>query len=381
MKVERRSFINPAIVAVLVFYVFPGFGVFVAPAHSQLIGVDSAATSGTTSDTVAYISGSTTVVTTTDSSISANISGSTTTVASPDGSEGGAISTDGSGSADSGTGTSGSSGNQFNSRDRLVATLLGTSAGTTGLSGDGLKEQESDYGSKVQALVDSLSDEQVFALNRSLNNAVHGGLAIDFEANMELLELVVENNYDKRQINMLSRALEEEAKFNKLAEKTGNDKLLGKAESQKGKFLKMIDKFSSSGEDPARSSGTTMEARLSAREGGRSAVRGTTEDMIKDASKDAVKGTVKDSVKEAARDAAKDAAKTAVKDAAKEAARDAVKEAARDAAKDAAKTAAKDAAKEAARDAVKEAVKVAVNEVKREAQKENASGKSGKGKD
>lgn len=87
----------------------------------------------------------------------------------------------------------------------------------------------------------NLSDEQVFALNRSLNNVVKSGLPMEYD--MYLLEQVIENDYDSREINALTKAMEEEAKFQDPYEKTGNEKFLDRAQSQKEKFLATVGRF------------------------------------------------------------------------------------------------------------------------------------------
>ncbi len=282
---------------------------------------------------------------------------------------------------DSGT-TEESSGSKFDSRDRLIATLLGEPM--DGEEEDPISEEdipegdnnETDPGedttvaenetepandipgetetgdsteletaqldeTQVTAFVESLSDEQVFAMNRSLNNAVNSGLEIEYD--MELLQKIVDEDYNKQQINSLTQALEQEARFLSKYEETGDEKFLFKAERQKEKFLAKTDWF------------------------------GGMKDVMKgDVSKEAAR-----EARQAAKNSAKDAAKSAVKDAAKSAARDAAKLAAKDAAKGAAKSAAKLAAKDAAKVAIKDAIKVAKNEIQKEYKK---AGKQGKGK-
>ncbi|MGH8658591.1 MAG: hypothetical protein ACREV4_09005 [Gammaproteobacteria bacterium] len=107
----------------------------------------------------------------------------------------------------------------------------------------------------IETQLEALSDEQVFALNRSLNNAVSSGLNVDIDS--EHLQDVIDGDYDGRQINALTKALEEEAKFTKLSDKfqdkyeaSGNERflehserMLDKGVQQKEKFLSKIDKF------------------------------------------------------------------------------------------------------------------------------------------
>ncbi len=109
--------------------------------------------------------------------------------------------------------------------------------------------------------IDELSDEQVFALNRSLNNAVNNNLIGDLDGAF-ILQSVVEGDYNKLQINSLTKALEEEAKFATFSDKFQakydessnekfleiSDRMLSRGEMQKEKFLAKIDKFSALGD-------------------------------------------------------------------------------------------------------------------------------------
>jgi len=166
-----------------------------------------------------------------------------------------------------------------------------------------IADAQASYDSE-KTIVDSqialLSPEQVFALNRSLNNALHNPFGVDIDS--EDLQMVIDGNYDKHQINFLTKALESEAKFLYLAQKTGNDRFLEKAEREKQKFLGKIDSFSA-----------------------KPNVTNATAEAVKDVSKGAAKNAAKQAAKDAAKQAAKDAAKQAAKDAAKQAAKDAAK--------------------------------------------------------
>lgn len=105
----------------------------------------------------------------------------------------------------------------------------------------------------ITELVGKLSEEQVFAFNRSLNNSLHNVFPVELDAS--ILQAAIDGEYDKRQINFLTKAYEEEAKFLSLAEKfeakaeeSGDDKFLeqaermtAKAKTSKDKFLARID--------------------------------------------------------------------------------------------------------------------------------------------
>jgi len=265
---------------------------------------------------------------------------------------------------------------------------------------------------EIDAVVESFSDEQIFALNRSLNNAVNSDLEVEFT--YETLQAIADENYSSLQINMLTKGLEEKARFTAKSEdflekyeKIGNEKFMEKsewfvekAESQEEKFLKKVTMFgrhkkSDLGEttdfenkiddiDFERDTETALEEDFSKNSATLAAL-----DKSKFLAKDAAKITARDISGSVARDAAKDAAKSAAKNAAKVAARLVAKDAAKSAAKDvakiaakgAAKLAAKDAAKLAAKDIVKESIKEAKNEAKREARKDRIKLSSrGKGK-
>lgn len=87
--------------------------------------------------------------------------------------------------------------------------------------------------------LNALSPDQVFALNRNLNNAIHSGLIINFDA--ALLQRIIDEDFDKHQINFLIISLEQEARFLAKYEMTGNERFLTKAETEKAKFLARID--------------------------------------------------------------------------------------------------------------------------------------------
>ena len=174
--------------------------------------------------------------------------------------------------------------------------------------------------SQATVFVDSLSDEQVFALNRSLNNVVNSGLEIEYD--FELLQKIVDEDYNKQQINSLTQALEQEARFLSKYEETGNDKFLAKAESQKEKFLAKTERFSDLGEMGMRE--VMKESRQAAKLAIKEA-RVAARDATKDARK-AARSVARSGVKSAAKGLAKSQAKSAIKDAVKVAKAEVIKE-------------------------------------------------------
>ena len=107
---------------------------------------------------------------------------------------------------------------------------------------------------RVLQLVADLSDEQVFAYNRALNNTLHNGLVYDLDS--ETLKRALGADLDRRQINAVTKALEQEARFLQkaeyyrgLAESTGDESYLrqaaraeAKAESEREKFLARVQR-------------------------------------------------------------------------------------------------------------------------------------------
>lgn len=217
---------------------------------------------------------------------------------------------------------------------------------------------------RVAAFVDNLTDEQVFALNRSLNNGAGKGLIAEYD--MDLLERIVTENFDKKQINALTRAVEEEAKFMSRYEQTGNEKFLLQAEAQKAKFLARVDRFGTSTE-PVEDEALRLKTatRLEARQATRLAVADGARNDAARAARIEVKSESKQLAKELARNAAKEEAramaKAAALDIAKAEAKELAKESARDSARDAAREAAKGVAKEVAKENQKAGIKAKRN--------------------
>lgn len=161
--------------------------------------------------------------------------------------------------------------------------------------------------------VTNLSDDQVVALNRSLNNLNNNTFtapsSFEFDGSefgaVAFLERVTDGDFNKKQITALTKALEEKIKFLFLFEKTGNGKFLEKADSQEAKFLAKIDGF---GTSSLTGDAATSSAKLAAK-------------AAKKAAKEAAKSAAKNAAKNAAKKAAKQAVKEAIKNQAKNAAK------------------------------------------------------------
>ena len=157
---------------------------------------------------------------------------------------------------------------------------------------------------RVKELVGELSPEQVFAYNRSLNNAISSKLVPYLDS--DLLKRSLGADLDRHQINALTQALEQEARFmiksdrfRALAEETGDDHYLAKAdqmeargESQKQKFIAKIS------DDPQPEQYLRDEAR---NEGQRQALA-----AARNAARNEARKLARESAREQARDASRE---------------------------------------------------------------------------
>lgn len=64
---------------------------------------------------------------------------------------------------------------------------------------------------QLTALIKSMSRDQAIAFNSALNTALNSGFKIGYEANITLLEKLVEDDLDIKEIKMLARALQKNA--------------------------------------------------------------------------------------------------------------------------------------------------------------------------
>jgi hypothetical protein len=183
------------------------------------------------------------------------------------------------------------------------------------------------------ALVGELSDEQVFAMNRALNNTLASHLIVNIDARQ--LQQVVDGDYDERQINAFTQAFEQEARFRskawhfaKLYDETSDEKFREKAErfnakasDQKQKFLGKIDRFGGdvghdAAHDSARASARSA-AKRAAHDEARRAARDTAREAAKKVARTEVKGRARQAVRAEVRKAVKQESKRAAKKAAK----------------------------------------------------------------
>jgi hypothetical protein len=195
-----------------------------------------------------------------------------------------------------------------------------------------LETAQSERDEELQRLkraVNALSDDQVFAFNRSLNNTLHNGL--EPEIGSEGVIEALRGDYDKRQINALTKAFEEEDKFLQKAEALraqvddsdglsreerellrDAERLEARAEAQRDKFLAKIDRFDSrvpgdvrrAAKDDARG-----QARAAARKEARLSARQAARDAASDSARDAARSSARDEARQAAKQTARAAAK------------------------------------------------------------------------
>lgn len=223
-----------------------------------------------------------------------------------------------------------------------------------------------------------LTDDQVIALNRSMNGWSNN--AFDMDLPEGLLARILEDGLNAQQIRLVLKGAQEEAKFNTLAdrmaekaEQTGNPKMLEQADklrqqgsSQKEKFEGMVENFDDTDEQDVNDAlNEDADADADAdddtdddADDGEKADKGSRNSP--DAANKADKGkAMAASAKGKARQSAKLNAKSAAKNSAKGNAKSAAKRSAKASAKAAAKAAAKDAAKKAAKENAKENAKKA----------------------
>ena len=157
----------------------------------------------------------------------------------------------------------------------------------------------SDLLAEFTAQLDGMSDEQVFAANRSFNGWVNN--AFDVTLSEDLIALILSGEFNDKQVMFAIRAEFEEAKFNQLADKMDEKGLTDQAnrmrdrgETQKGRFNGMVDKFAD-GEEAAETA--SSEAKGAAQFAAR--------DAAKDNASNAAKGQAKADAKRAAKDEAR----------------------------------------------------------------------------
>lgn len=185
-----------------------------------------------------------------------------------------------------------------------------------------LQEQLDGIGTETETvaeLIDQLSDDEVVWLNRALNNQRNAKWLAELDS--DLLQQILDNDYDWQDINALTKAYEEEAKFDYLAtrfedraESTGNDKFLDLAERTRVRGETQRDKFLGKVTADEAADEASEEASEAAAEETKLAVRTLSKGQAKQEARDAAKGAAKNAAKREAKQQAKDEAKKAAKD-------------------------------------------------------------------
>lgn len=175
--------------------------------------------------------------------------------------------------------------------------------------------RESDESEALVEAILALDDQQVRDLNRALNNTRHNGQIPDLDA--ATLEEIAARDLGHREIQALTKALEEEARaeqraerFERKFEETGREHFLAKrdraleqGERQKGKFESKVDRFTDAREQAREG------AKGQAREHAKGLARGQARDAAKQSAKANAKGNAKNTARIEARRAARDAAR------------------------------------------------------------------------
>ncbi|MCI5223142.1 MAG: hypothetical protein D3924_10820 [Candidatus Electrothrix sp. AR4] len=179
-------------------------------------------------------------------------------------------------------------------------------------SNDSVSDDDSKQASEaeVTAFVGNLTDEQVVALNLSLNNALNNERLPDTTKLIKLFD----EDFNSKQINTLTKALEEETKFLALYNKTGNEKFQERATTQREKFLSKIEKFQGNDDidDPLTDDLQDM-ANNSAKEISKEAAKAAAKDMAKEAAKQSAKQAARESIKESIKEVARTTKKERLK--------------------------------------------------------------------
>lgn len=152
---------------------------------------------------------------------------------------------------------------------------------------------EAEITAEQQAAFDALTDEQVVAINRSLNGWVNNNF--DVALSEELLALLLLGELNDKQVMFAVRAETEAAKFNQLADKMEEKGLTDQANRMRDKGTAQYDRFN--GMVGGFAEGASAEARGAAQSAAKSAAR--------DTARDNARGGARENARENARDNAR----------------------------------------------------------------------------
>lgn len=111
-----------------------------------------------------------------------------------------------------------------------------------------------NFAANVAAIVAGMSDEQVVALNRALQNTRSNGIVPTI--GLDELQRIVDESFDDRQIHAFVMAYRENAKFLAKADRFDvdskqYDRAVAKAQSQQDKFMGKVDRFAAASTNDA----------------------------------------------------------------------------------------------------------------------------------
>jgi len=170
-------------------------------------------------------------------------------------------------------------------------------------------ERNGDFDGEVAMIVEQMSDAQVVAMNRALQNTRSNGIIPTL--GLDELDRILDEDFSGRQIHSFVKAYREDAKFLAKAEtfEEGSKqyaKFQAKALSQRDKFLGKVDRFDAGDLevqplDEASTGLAAKEARAQARAVARASAR--------DAARGAAKSAARDEARKASKQQAKQLAK------------------------------------------------------------------------
>ena len=166
-----------------------------------------------------------------------------------------------------------------------------------------------NFDAEVAEIVDEMTDAQVVAMNRALQNTRNNGIVPTI--GLEELQRVVNEGFNDDQIRSFVMAYRENAKFLAKAERFDEgskqyDRAIAKAESKKDKFLGKVDRFAG-----------PVVATLPEGDSARAALGDLTHSLAAKAARSQAKASARASAGHAAKSAAKDFAQNEARRAAK----------------------------------------------------------------
>ena len=152
----------------------------------------------------------------------------------------------------------------------------------------------------LRTALEGMTDDQVTATNRSLRDTNAKGATLDLDA-ATLME-IADRDLDGRGIQALTKGLEEEAKFEGLADRfdaryeetgrekfaTQRDRMNARAERQRDKFEAKVDRFDGTADEARREA--RDEARSDARDSARQNARNEARRVARDEARDENRG-------------------------------------------------------------------------------------------